>query len=643
MKQIRRIEVASLVSIIVLAAFLRLGYPGINPFASDEATLSVLALEMGREGHLARTGISNSAGSRNLPASVYVLLPPYTLSSDPLIATQYIALLNVIAVLGIWWVGRRCIGSLPALISTLFAAAAPYAVFFSRNIWAQNLLLPLAVGWLAAVVLAQTTSNSLYRKLAIGLAAFIAGFTFQIHLAGAALGLASVYVFFRWRWWRNLIPVLVGGSFALLTLLPFFYEAYCCSPELIRDYTASSGASTLDLQAMQMLLKMSINRGWDYLAAGDLARYGNDRFPIALAAALLLIGLVGMLKSVFNKSAAAPSHGPLLELLIVLPASSLILFSAHQVPVRLHYLLIAFPAVALLIGLATELFKNRFWTSGITIATLTLAILWSNQIIGSLGLASQQAAPMGMNTPLKARRDVAYNLPDDNHPVVMHTQSPNYYQRGEPAMWKVLLWDRPHQITNGWSVLLLPDEPAYLMTEISGIHAWQEMRDTGIMDDQLIRYDPLPGAQPHFMQPYDGARLPEQVTRLDEPVLFDTGLQLLGWYTRHVDGQLRISMLYEALTPPPDDLSLRQFTHVREAADVEAGNIGAPTYSDDIELTIAWQQGDRLIAIAAVTPQEDRGAFYVDIGQYSLDTGVRYSHSGGSDFIRFGPFDWSRE
>jgi hypothetical protein len=129
---------------------------------------------------------------------------------------------------------------------------------------------------------------------------------------------------------------------------------------------------------------------------------------------------------------------------------------------------------------------------------------------------------------------------------------------------------------------------------------------------------------------------------LDDPVTFDTGLQLLGWYTRRVHSQVRVSMLYQATTNPPDDASLRQFTHLRYAADVESASMGDPAYIDDIELTRSWQQGDRLIAIAAFTPVEDSATFYVDVGQYSLNSGQRFQHSEGADSLRFGAFGWTR-
>jgi predicted membrane-bound mannosyltransferase len=65
-----RWERAALISVLILAGVLRLGYVGVNPFASDEARVSLLALKMARQGEIAINGISSSTGARNLPASI---------------------------------------------------------------------------------------------------------------------------------------------------------------------------------------------------------------------------------------------------------------------------------------------------------------------------------------------------------------------------------------------------------------------------------------------------------------------------------------------------------------------------------------------------------------------------------------------
>jgi hypothetical protein len=51
-----RLEWVALISMIILAGVLRLGYPSVNSFASDEARVSLLALQTVRDGNLATNG-----------------------------------------------------------------------------------------------------------------------------------------------------------------------------------------------------------------------------------------------------------------------------------------------------------------------------------------------------------------------------------------------------------------------------------------------------------------------------------------------------------------------------------------------------------------------------------------------------------
>ena len=55
--------------------------------------------------------------------------------------------LNTLAVAGVYWLTRRTWGAPAALAGALLLAAGPWAIIFSRKIWAQNLLPPFAIGW----------------------------------------------------------------------------------------------------------------------------------------------------------------------------------------------------------------------------------------------------------------------------------------------------------------------------------------------------------------------------------------------------------------------------------------------------------------------------------------------------------------
>src|SRR5688500_1177388 len=94
---IRRFEIIALLCILLLAAFLRLSSPGVVEFKRDEANLSYLALDFARGRSLPLLGISSSVGVPNSPLSVYIFSIPYLITSDPIVATQFVGLLNVVA------------------------------------------------------------------------------------------------------------------------------------------------------------------------------------------------------------------------------------------------------------------------------------------------------------------------------------------------------------------------------------------------------------------------------------------------------------------------------------------------------------------------------------------------------------------
>ncbi|MEO8608446.1 MAG: glycosyltransferase family 39 protein, partial [Chloroflexota bacterium] len=126
-----------LVTVLIIAALLRLGEPGIVEFKHDEAMLSLMAQDMVSGKGIPFTGIPSSVGVPNPPISVYLLALPYALSSNPLFATMFIAALNVLGVGLLWWIAHRYIGRTAAILAALIYAVNPWAILYSRKIWAQ--------------------------------------------------------------------------------------------------------------------------------------------------------------------------------------------------------------------------------------------------------------------------------------------------------------------------------------------------------------------------------------------------------------------------------------------------------------------------------------------------------------------------
>lgn len=624
-------EWSILIVILLLAAVLRLGYPGTNPYSGDEARLSVLALQTIHGESFATYGISSSSGARNPPASVYAFLPPYIISSDPLVATLYVGVLNVLAVGLTWLLVRKKWGFWPALIAALYLSTAPYAVFFSRNIWTQNLLIPIGAAWLFAAFMSLTVPGARQRQIAIVSTIFLAGIASQIHVAGVVLFPALLYTAIRGRWWRYPVSVIAGAVLALIPLLPFLWQAACCAPELIQEYadTLGSEPGRVDLQALGHLLRLTANYGWDYLALGDLGTVGES---IPLAGITVLIVTLGILAMLWYRR--RERNAVLVELILVQIAAPLLVFTYHSSPVRLHYMLPALPAIAIAAGASVLLLRTRMRIFTMTIMAL-IAFAWTFQGLFSLNTASDRITSNGIGAPLSVPRQVAQSIPDNGR-VVMHTQSADIVSRAEPAMWHNLLWDRPHNIVDGWSILLLPNEPAYLMTEIDGIHAWQEMRDAGLMTS-LQTYKPIPDASPYYSQFYDGEADPEGFQWLNEPLPFESGLTLLAWKARQVDHQLRLSALWQITDQTGE--SVQQFAHLLPADNPQ----GEPVAFGDLPLAFTpWQTGDRLISIAVFVPSV-AGEYVVRLGHYQLTNGQRYLTQTGSDSFVTKEFEWRNE
>ncbi|MEA3459710.1 MAG: hypothetical protein U9R11_03390, partial [Chloroflexota bacterium] len=97
----KRIPVSKLVliGIMLLAAYLRLGHPALVEFKLDEAKHCQQAVEL-LHGHLPMIGSISSLGMAKPPLMVYLMAIPLSISRSPVVATGFIALLNVGAVLG---------------------------------------------------------------------------------------------------------------------------------------------------------------------------------------------------------------------------------------------------------------------------------------------------------------------------------------------------------------------------------------------------------------------------------------------------------------------------------------------------------------------------------------------------------------
>ena len=350
----RGLELAALAAILAVAALLRLGWPGVNSFSYDEARVSLLALQMAREGQIAAIGIPSSAGVPNFPAAIWLLALPYALSADPLVATRFVGLLSLLAVFGAWWLVRRAWGPWAALTTAALLATAPFAVLYSRSIWGQDLLPPLAVLWALAGVAAVAQGS----PGALGLHVFLAGLGFQVHYAGLTLAPATLWLLLRYRLWRRWPAILAGGALALLPALPFLLPLARGGSNLPAAFRhLATSPARLDLSALRQLADMGAGHRWEWLPLGPEWQWPPDlALPLAaaqvLTGVLILLGLAWLVIRLLRglQGGGRDWAGALGALVPAWALASLLVFSLHITPVYHQYHLAALPALFVAAG-----------------------------------------------------------------------------------------------------------------------------------------------------------------------------------------------------------------------------------------------------------------------------------------------------
>lgn len=631
-----------LLAVLLLAGWLRFGFVGVRSFAFDEARLSLIALQTVRTGQWPSLGMPSSAGVPNMPAAAWLFTFPYALWRDPLGASLFVSALNLLAVWGVWHLARRW-GITAAWVAGVYVAAHPFAALYARSVWAQNLLIPLAVLWLVAAYHSTHTQHRT-QSFWIGLAAFISGFALQVHFAGAAIGLAGAYAFFRWRWWRQWAAVLIGGGLASLLMLPFFLTDGALSALV----NTAGGNSTLDASALGEALRLLTAQNWSYLLHGDtelpLQRLTPDIINLGLWSLLGIVVIIGTLlwlgrrihipkdtptTSDTPQATSNPNH--LLELALVVGITPILLFSYHSTPVFIHYLLPIVVTGAMMLGWMTADARPRGLRLLVMLLVTGAAILWAGVLTRSLSYTATHLTPNGMAEPLGTLRQVAH-APNTDTPLLFFAHGDDIYTQGEPSIFRALWWERDDlRIVDGRSVLILPDAPTSLLFTEQAFQAWEEWARLDLADAVM----PLPRRQgaPTFQLVDYGGDMPNGFTLLDTPQTFAHGAVLLGWRVYQVGPRTRISTLWQANDTLTE--TLQQFHHLR----TDDTLTGEPFMVSDVSVRgHLWRAGDTVIVMGDFFDLSPDVRYTIEVGHYTLPDVMRIGLDNGGDTVRLGTF-----
>ncbi|MBC7871296.1 MAG: glycosyltransferase family 39 protein, partial [Chitinophagaceae bacterium] len=403
-------------AIVLLAATLRLGSPGMVEFKRDEANLSQLALDLAKGRSFPLLGIGSSVGVPNAPFNVYILALPYLVNSSPLTATQFIALLNVIAVVLVYWLARRYCGPIAAITASLIYTASPWAVIFSRKIWAQDMLplfflLTLGAGLLGFIERRRLGQAAFFPLLVI---------TGQIHYGAFVVLPAALWLLWQGYRRRTLTRALgIGFCAAIILVIPYALGVAQASRSAGGLQTLLSSSPQTEIASKLQFTDEAL-RGAALMIAGteihslagaevfqDYLAVVPDVYPLfQLLTVAVILSAVWLMVRLFRENDKRTSIDVLLLLWLIFP---IVVFSFNWTPFYIHYLIPMLPAAYLVIGFAVQdawkrLAANRTiqrialgtGALGLTSILVFQIVLW----LSLLKFLDTHATPGGFGTPL---------------------------------------------------------------------------------------------------------------------------------------------------------------------------------------------------------------------------------------------------
>jgi 4-amino-4-deoxy-L-arabinose transferase-like glycosyltransferase len=621
----RRWEWAGLALVILLAAVLRLGAPGITEFKRDEGNLSQLALDVVHGRDLPLLGLSSSVNVPNPPISVYLFTIPFAWSDSPIPATLFVGALNVIAVGLVWWLARRYYGSVAALTAGVLYAAGPWAVLYSRKIWAQDLLPPFVV----VTVFTGLTGYGEGKRWARWAHWPLLAITVQIHYGAFTLIPLSLLVLALWPQRVKRRDLLIGLGIAALTVLPALIGAYqdgWLSLDTLRDGLNENP------DHVRVISTTALDYAWFTVAGTDIhslagpeqfRRYLDsvpDVYPLfKLVPLVTVLAAAGLIWRVIRQRRVRQSPDLVMVAWLALPV---IAFTWEWTEVAPHYMIPLMPAAYILCGAGLETLWQAVQGPRLRRAVLAGGVMlvliiagWQVYLLAELlRFLDTHATPGGFGTPLHYLMDVRAAILEQNpRDVIVYSDQELAPFDEIPAVWGVLLEPLPSvRFVNGTRTVVMPSEGNGLELIVSSPSLRISGTDTSNECNSCVQYNGppsftmRPGEAPytlrlvqHDLRPFSGAGVS------DTPH-FANGVYLFGYAVN------QNSVMLEWLLGASSDTDYQAFVHALNANGEKLAQADRPFWPGRY-----WRAGDTLILWYDLTLPPETAALHV--GMYTID------------------------
>jgi len=609
-----------LVAILLLTVVLRVGWPTLTEFKFSEARLEALALELTRAGRLPLVGVPSSAGFDHSPISVYLYVPAFLFTTNPVPATIYGGLVSVAAVVLCWWLARRWPGGGPqtALIAAMFFTVSPWAVMLSRKIWQVAFVPFLALAFVGLVISALIEG----RRSRLAWALIVYALLVQVHPSAVSLAPALVLWLVVFRREVKLQPLLVGGGLGALSGIPFLIHQFQHGwPVLIA--LEELPKPVWDLAAIRL--------AWEAITGQGIHALAGDAYPflkivpqlewvfnfvgwLTIGAALWLVWRVA---TDWRAADTERQQQARVDLILLSWLAIPIVFNLrHSLDLHLHFFGLVTPAAYLIVGRAVgALGRSNKMMAARSLSTAGMGLLALAQVVVLVLMGrfvATHSTPGGFGTPLSrylaiTRQAVGAAAEENATEVLVVGQGDSIVVDEVPAIFDVLLRDRvAYRFVDGQSAALFPPHrTAVLLT--AGARAgtatqWYRSWPSVNLQDgyQLVILD---GSWPRDgFEPVAGPRV------------FQNGVELqdYAWEGSAVPGgRLQIWLLWQVLWLSPDDTHF--FIHLLDEEGQQYGQRDTVGYP-----MVYRRKGDRVISRfdIIISPETQYGPYWAQVGLY---------------------------
>jgi 4-amino-4-deoxy-L-arabinose transferase-like glycosyltransferase len=342
--------------IIIAAIFLRIYNLNYMEFKGDEGFNSFKALKLVKEGAMPLFSSISSTGIHEPPVFMYLLAIPYVFSTNPVVATGFIALLNVLGIVLCYMFVKRYYNEKSALIAAAFYAVNPWQILFSRKIWAQNLLPPFVILFLFLIF------NAVHdkKKTHIIYAFIVLGFILQLHLSAAYFSVIITAILIKY--WKEIDKryLAIGIGLFFLTFLP--YITHQLSNDFVDVHKAlslSKKDSSFHNEVYTVPLTLMNTKGFSYTLGLDFPAFETgiiriDAFDY-FSGFILILSVLTLFCSIRSQS--------FFILLVWLIAGALYI-AFNKADIQQHYFNSFFPMFFILMGNMVNLATGigpKFW------------------------------------------------------------------------------------------------------------------------------------------------------------------------------------------------------------------------------------------------------------------------------------------